>query len=413
MAEKQFNTAGPSKPELHYLLDPLERVDLQEIEALIEAQRYFVLHAPRQTGKTTVLLALMQHLNTHGRYRALYANIETAQAARGNVERGIQAACSAIARSAQVYLGDARLDDWLLRGEGRAIEAEEKLSRLLAHWSQLDPAHPAVLLLDEVDALVGDTLISLLRQIRAGYAQRPQAFPQTVVLCGVREERVHRVISRLLASEHSDDTLPTDDVEYVADLGLITTRPQLRIANRIYREVIPRELTWTRQITIAHEQAWYLTPERRLDMPKLLAAFQQFFRENADAWIERFQYKEAGPQLLLQAFLQRIVNGGRRISREYGLGRRRTDLLIEWPIDEAQGLLGPLQRVVLELKIVHKSLEATLHEGLAQTAQYADHCGADEAHLIVFDRRPGIPWDDKIWQRTEQVGSRTVGVWGM
>ncbi|TSE20738.1 hypothetical protein [Tepidimonas aquatica] len=234
-----------------------------------------------------------------------------------------------------------------------------------------------------------------------------------MVLCGVREQRVHRVISRLLASEHSDDTLPTDDVEYVADLGLITTRPQLRIANRIYPEVIPRELTWTRQITIAHEQAWYLTPERRLDMPKLLAAFQQFFRENADAWIERFQYKEAGPQLLLQAFLQRIVNGGGRISREYGLGRRRTDLLIEWPIDEAQGLLGPLQRVVLELKILHKSLEATLHEGLAQTAQYADHCGADEAHLIVFDRRPGIPWDDKIWQRTEQVGSRTVGVWGM
>ncbi|TCS98991.1 hypothetical protein EDC36_10348 [Tepidimonas ignava] len=113
-----------------------------------------------------------------------------------------------------------------------------------------------------------------------------------MVLCGVREQRVHRVISRLLASEHSDDTLPTDDVEYVVDLGLITTRPQLRIANRIYPEVIPRELTWTRQITIAHEQAWYLTPERRLDMPKLLAAFQQFFRENADAWIERFQYRK-------------------------------------------------------------------------------------------------------------------------
>ncbi|MBN4658993.1 ATP-binding protein, partial [Escherichia coli] len=77
------------------------------------------------------------------------------------------------------------------------------------------------------------------------------------------------------------------------------------------------------------------------------------------------------------------------------------------------GLLGPLQRVVLELKILHKSLEATLHEGLAQTAQYADHRGADEALLIVFDRRPGVPWDDTIWQRTEQVGSRTVGVWGM
>ncbi|MFN3983692.1 MAG: AAA family ATPase, partial [Caldilinea sp.] len=161
--EKQFNTAGPSKADLHYVLDPLARIDLEEVLGLIDAQRYFVLHAPRQTGKTTALLALMQHLNRQGRYRALYANIETAQAARGQVERGIEAACSAVARSAALYLKDASLDDWLLRGEGRSTAAEEKFSRLLAHWSAADPAHPAVLLLDEVDALIGDTLISLLR----------------------------------------------------------------------------------------------------------------------------------------------------------------------------------------------------------------------------------------------------------
>ncbi|MCS6809662.1 MAG: hypothetical protein NZ694_00125, partial [Tepidimonas sp.] len=141
--------------------------------------------------------------------------------------------------------------------------------------------------------------------------------------------------------------------------------------------------------------------------------FQQFFRENAEAWIERFQYKEAGPQLLLQAFLQRIVNGGGRISREYGLGRRRTDLLLEWPLDEAQGFVGPVQRVVLELKILHKSLEATLQEGLQQTADYAQQCGAEEAHLIIFDRRPHVSWDEKIFHRTESIGARTVGVWGM
>ena len=68
--------------------------------------------------------------------------------------------------------------------------------------------------------------------------------------------------------------------------------------------------------------------------PKLLRSFQQFFRENAEAWIEQFQYKEAGPQLLLQAFLQRIVNGGGRITREYGLGMKRIDLYLEWPLDE-------------------------------------------------------------------------------
>ncbi|WP_221934206.1 AAA-like domain-containing protein, partial [Tepidimonas sediminis] len=99
--EKQFNTAGPSRPELHYVLDPLERIDLEEILGLIEAQRYFVLHAPRQTGKTTALLALMEHLNRQGRYRALYANIETAQAARGNVAEGMAAIVRALASAAR------------------------------------------------------------------------------------------------------------------------------------------------------------------------------------------------------------------------------------------------------------------------------------------------------------------------
>ncbi|WP_040839298.1 hypothetical protein [Thiothrix nivea] len=72
------------------------------------------------------------------------------------------------------------------------------------------------------------------------------------------------------------------------------------------------------QTSIVQQQAWYLTPQRRLDMPKLLATFQQFFRENSQSWIERFDYKETGPQLLLQAFLQRIINGGGRLNREYG-----------------------------------------------------------------------------------------------
>lgn len=69
--EKFFNTAGPSEPDLNYMIDPLKRIDLASIEALIEQRRYFVLHAPRQTGKTTALFALVQHLNASGRYRAM------------------------------------------------------------------------------------------------------------------------------------------------------------------------------------------------------------------------------------------------------------------------------------------------------------------------------------------------------
>ncbi|MCX7693967.1 MAG: ATP-binding protein, partial [Tepidimonas taiwanensis] len=190
---KTFNTAGPSIPGDHYMLDPLARIDLAEIEALIDAKRYFVLHAPRQTGKTTALLALMHHLNAQGRYRCAYANIEGAQAARGDETQGIPAACEAIVGSLETYLSDTRIAAWYWDNKPR-MAPQNLLTALLRHWSQLD-AKPAVLFLDEVDALVGDTLISLLRQIRAGYAQRPEAFPQTVVLCGVRDVRDYRIHS--------------------------------------------------------------------------------------------------------------------------------------------------------------------------------------------------------------------------
>ena len=72
-----FNTEGPVRPELHYYLPPLERWDLDDILTLIERQKYFLLHAPRQTGKTSCLLALMQRLTHDGGCRAVYANLET------------------------------------------------------------------------------------------------------------------------------------------------------------------------------------------------------------------------------------------------------------------------------------------------------------------------------------------------
>ena len=535
---KKFNNAGPSVPGDHYMIDPLTRIDVASIESLIADKRYFVLHAPRQTGKTTCLLALMHHLNAQNTYRALYVNIEAAQAARGNIEAGVAAMCSSFVRSAALYLKDPHITDWH-RQTGNGLPANDRLTTLLAHWSQHDPQHPdaprpTVLMLDEVDALVGDTLISLLRQIRAGYAQRPEAFPQTIILCGVRdvrdyrihtahheiitggsafnikakslrlgnlskeetialwvqhtsdtgqifderiwpelwedtrgqpwlvnalgqectwedkaardrstpislerykaakerliysrathldalsdklrEPRVHQVIAAMLSSETTTEHFPEDDLQYIADLGLIQRKPQLAIANRIYREVLPREITSPIQDVLTYQQPWYLTPERKLDIDKLLSAFQQFFREHSDAWMVGFSFKEAGPQLLMQAFLQRIINGGGRINREYGLGLKRTDLFIEWPIDEAQGFYGPVQRVVIELKLLKKGrLDAILKDALPQTADYADRCGADEAHIVVFDRRPNKPWSKRIWRKTATQGDWTLGVWG-
>jgi len=69
---------------------------------------------------------------------------------------------------------------------------------------------------------------------------------------------------------------------------------------------------------------------------------------------------------------------------------------------------------VLELKILYHNLENTIEKGLSQTADYADTCGADEAHLLIFDRHSDKIWDDKIWYRPQcKIGNRMIDVWGM
>ena len=216
----------------------------------------------------------------------------------------------------------------------------------------------------------------------------------------------------MLAGAALDDAASSEDIQYVLDLGLARREAgELLIANAIYGEIIPRELTYVTQYNVASLQqpAWYVRPDGSLDLPQLMAAFQDFFRQHAESWVQRFAYKEAGPQLLLQAFLQRIVNGGGRVEREYGLGRMRTDLLVVWPLPDGR----KQQRAVIELKILYGSLERTLADGLQQTWEYLDRCGAQEAHLVIFDRRPERTWEEKLFQRTETVHGVALGVWGM
>ena len=109
-----FNTAGPVNRKKHYCLSPLNRFDLEEILSLINQEKYFVLHAPRQTGKTTCLFALMEHLNTGGQYRCLYFNVESAQAAREDVRQGMRTILDEMASSAIDFLDDDFLESrWL------------------------------------------------------------------------------------------------------------------------------------------------------------------------------------------------------------------------------------------------------------------------------------------------------------
>jgi hypothetical protein len=532
--ERFFNTAGPNRPEMEYTIDPLSRFDIEDILGLIAQGKYFVLHAPRQTGKTSCMLALRDYLNASGDYVAVYANIEGGQASRNDVQSVVKSTVDTLAEQFRGVLGD---DSPLqIRDEMQTVGKDSMLTTYLGRMSEALPK-PIVLVLDEIDALVGDSLVSILRQLRSGYANRPKSFPQTVILCGVRdvrdyrivlsnqdivtggsafnikaeslrlgnfskediynlymqhtnetgqkfeeacfplvweategqpwlvnalareatwsmkenrdrsvvitpeimyraqenliyrrdthidilidklnEPRVKRVIEPMLAnSDEADDGLiPTDDLQYVEDMGLIKRergKPR-RIANGIYREIIPRELTFSTQDVLIQQPQWYQNEDCSINMEKLLLDFQQFFPENSDAWIGKFDYAEAGPQLLLQCFLQRIVNGGGYIDREYGLGRRRTDLLIRKPLTDGYG--GPVQRIVLELKIRKYSLERTIEDGLRQTFEYMDTVGSvDEGHLIIFDRSNDKTWEERIWHKAYDYQGHTIMVWGM
>ena len=117
--------------------------------------------------------------------------------------------------------------------------------------------------------------------------------------------------------------------------------------------------------------------------------------------------------MILQAVLQRVVNGGGRIEREYGLGRGRTDLLIVWPRGGGTTPDVEVDRLAIECKVAHKGLEGTIREGVEQTAAYMDRCAARTGHLVVFDRRADRSWDEKIFRRHVDWAGGTLTVWGM
>ena len=133
----------------------------------------------------------MDHLNELGKYHCLYFNVESAQAARENVADAMQTILYEMGLSANSYLNDPYVDQ--IRKEVLAEAGPHAaLGGVLTHWAQ-KADKPLVLLIDEIDSLVGDTLISVLRQLRASYHKRPELFPQSVILCGVRDVRDYRL----------------------------------------------------------------------------------------------------------------------------------------------------------------------------------------------------------------------------
>ena len=521
--KRRFNVAGPCIASMHYMI-PADR-RLPDAPGIVEQLGYFVVHAPRQTGKTTALLALARELTASGRYAAVLTSCEEGQASRDDFGSAQRAVLGELGRRAGSQLPVE------LRPPPLALSGDEGLvSAYLKAWAESCP-RPIALFLDEIDALQGQSLVSVLRQLRAGFPYRPTEFPASVALCGLRDvrdykaasggdpsrlgtaspfnikltslrvgdftreevrelyaqhtadtgqvfteealaaafeatagqpwlvnalareivegmavppseaitaahveqakerlilarathldslvsklrqQRVSNVIEPILAGETRAGDVYDDDAVYVRDLGLIAPDKPLRIANPIYREVIVRVLTDSAEDVVTVEPRSFVLPDGRLDLRRFLKEFAAFWKEHGEVLAGGMSYHEVAPQLVLMAFLQRVVNGGGFIDREYGIGRGRIDLLVRWPT------LGPdgarvWQREALELKVWRDKAKDPLAKGLAQLDGYLDRTGLDTGVLVIFDRREKAkPIDERTrFTRTTSPKGRKVRV---
>jgi len=180
--EKCFNIAGPCFPDEHYMLPALER--LPGIMRIVEQRSYFVLHAARQSGKTTVLMALVEEINQKGEMNALYFTVETVQRftdPRDGIPKIVERMRSALVNN-PVFKAFA------VSGASQTTDVREFLSGVAAASEK-----PLVVFFDEVDCLSDDTLVTFLRQLRDGYVtRRSSPFPASIALVGMRDIRDYK-----------------------------------------------------------------------------------------------------------------------------------------------------------------------------------------------------------------------------
>ncbi|MBO4272715.1 AAA family ATPase [Microbispora triticiradicis] len=508
------------------MLPPAPR--LPQARGLIEMDRYFVLHAPRQTGKTTTLDALASELNAEGDIAALMFSCERAKSAGDDAGWAETILLDSLREAAARPGWPAEVlppDPWPQATPGT------RFGSALAEWCRRCPRR-VVLFLDEIDALQGNSMASILSQLRHGHNARHEgySFPASVVLCGLRDVRDYKVASggeagrsnpaspfnvvaeslRLgdfiadeiaeLYGQHTQatgqeftkdavdrvfeltqgqpwlvnalafeiilqmgktgaitagqvedakerlirkrgmhlDTLaarlheprvkrvmepvvagslphiePTfsDDLSYVRDLGLIKQKPPLEVANPIYREVILRVLGNPSEHYVMADPHSFVLPDGRFDLPRLLEAFVVFWREHGEVLIRQEGYHEAACQIILMAFLHRLVNGGGYLDREYAAGTKRLDVLIRWPYTGPEGERH-MQREAMELKVRRAGENDPTSDGLAQLDLYLDRLTLSTGVLVIFDRRPEAPpWKERgSFEQTTTPSGRQVTV---
>jgi hypothetical protein len=221
----------------------------------------------------------------------------------------------------------------------------------------------------------------------------------------LHEERIRRIIEPLITGDMLNHSVYSDDYSYVKDMGLIRdNRGKIEPANPIYTEIMTRTLNTNTQIEMEQSGNEYNIPRYlqndSIDMNYLLKDFQIFWRENSEIWKERYDYKEAAPQLILQAFLQRVLNGGGQITREMAAASGRVDLCVIY-MDK---------KYPIELKINRG--QKSYADGLKQTAAYMDTLGCNIGWLILFDNKKNS-WKKRLFSSEEKVLEKTVFVYGM
>jgi len=513
-----FNTTGPCEPHKHYMLPPEQRIP--DLLPYVEQELYFVVHAARQTGKSTAMIAFAQRLREAG-YTGVYVTFEQAQQFT-EVTEAEPLWLAFIQGAARRQLPDGQQPPMVETAATQPVG--HQLRAWLQAWSESLHPTPLVLLLDEVDIVTGPALVSLLRQLRAGFIERPQHFPASAALIGMRDLRDYLTHAKdgvavnpgspfniksasltmrnftapevaALYAQHTEDTgqvftpeasarafwwtqgqpflvnalaricvmelvtdraqpvevahiddakerlirsrtthidslaerlkeprvapiiqavlvgdIPRsipydhDDFQYVLDLGLLRMGPDgAEPACPLYREVLARQVTYNLQMSLTQPRWRWQTSEGRLDFPALVDAFLQWWRENEQSITVHGnkQYPEALPHLSFMAFLQRVVNGGGQVMREYAAGRKAIDIVVTYK-DE---------RFVVELKRVFtggKSADKVRAEGTVQLAGYLDTLDEEQGWLIIFDQRPGRDWTQRLWRDEQQVEGRRL-----
>ncbi len=227
------------------------------------------------------------------------------------------------------------------------------------------------------------------------------------LLARLREKPVRRILGPVLAGTLKKNPTFDADFEYVTDLGLVAPRPPPRIANPIYQEVILRVLASPVEGMIDADPRSYVAPSGRFALYRLLQDFAEFWRENSEVLVGSVEYREVAPQLVLMAYLHRLVNGGGFISREVGGGGERIDLLVRWPYTNRRGKRA-VQRAALELKVWRDRDRKgdPLAAGLVQLDAYLAKLGLSHGVLVIFDARAAAdPVEDRTRFETAVTSS--------